>query len=199
MKLILQYSDDLQGSRYFSMPFIFKNLEIPDVILIEPRVFEDERGFFMETYHQRDFEKAGIHQLFVQDNHSRSKKGVLRGLHYQKEPMAQGKLVRCVRGAVFDVAVDIRKGSSTYGKWTGIVLSEENRQILWVPRGFAHGYLAQDDNTEIIYKTDQFYSPEHERGILWKDPDLAIRWPIENPKVSEKDAMLPKLKEADTV
>ena len=179
------------------MPFNFRRLEIADVILIEPRVCEDERGFFMETYHQRDFEKAGIPQVFVQDNHSRSKKNVLRGLHYQKEPMAQGKLVRCVRGAVFDVAVDIIKNSPTFGKWVGTNLSDENKLVLWIPRGFAHGYLTLEANSEVMYKTDQFYSPEHERGIIWSDPDLSIKWPVKNPIVSEKDAKYPILKDAD--
>lgn len=179
------------------MAFNFKRLEIPDVILIEPRVFADERGFFMETYHKRDFEKAGIPQVFVQDNHSRSKKNVLRGLHYQLEPMAQGKLIRCVRGTIFDIAVDIRKQSPTFGKWVGTNLSEENKLVLWVPRGFAHGYLALEGNTEVLYKTDQFYSPEHERGIIWNDPDIAIKWPVEDPIVSKKDAKFPKLKDAD--
>ena len=179
------------------MRFTFTNLEIPEIVLIEPHAFEDERGFFMETYHRKDFEKAGIPQIFVQDNHSRSKKNVLRGLHYQKEPMAQGKLVRCVRGAVFDVAVDIRKESSTFGKWIGTVLSEENRFILWIPRGFSHGYLALQDDTEVLYKTDQIYSPEHERGIIWNDPEIAIKWPVETPIVSKKDAKFPTLKHAN--
>ena len=169
------------------MPFLFKRLEIPDLVLIEPKVFEDERGFFMETYREPDFEKAGISQDFVQDNHSRSKKGVLRGLHYQKEPMAQGKLVRCVRGAIFDVGVDLRRGSPTYARWVGTVLSEENRLSLWIPRGFAHGYLALENESEVIYKTDNLYSPKHERGIIWNDPDIGIQWPIENPIVSKKD------------
>jgi dTDP-4-dehydrorhamnose 3,5-epimerase len=181
------------------MPFNFKSLEISEVILIEPTVFEDVRGFFMESYHQRDFEKAGIPLVFVQDNHSRSKKGVLRGLHYQKEPMAQGKLVRCVRGAIFDVAVDIRRGSPTYGKWVGVVLSEENRNILWIPKGFAHGYLALQDDNEVLYKTDRLYSPDHERGIIWNDPDLAIEWPMQSPIISDKDAKYPRLKNADHI
>lgn len=179
------------------MPFNFKRLEIPDVVLIEPRVFKDARGFFMETFQQKDFEKFGIAQVFVQDNHSRSKKGVLRGLHYQKGPMAQGKLVRCVRGAIFDVAVDIRKRSATYGKWVGIVLSEENRFILWIPRGFAHGYLALQDDTEVFYKADNFYSPEQEEGIIWSDPEIGIQWPIASPIVSDKDAGYPKLRDTD--
>ena len=179
------------------MRFTFKNLQIPGLVLIEPHAFEDERGFFMETYHRKDFEKAGIPQVFVQDNHSRSKKNVLRGLHYQIEPMAQGKLVRCVRGTILDIAVDIRKQSPTFGKWVGTNLSGENKLVLWVPRGFAHGYLALEGNTEVLYKTDEFYSPEHERGIIWSDPDIAIKWPVETPIVSKKDAKFPTLKHAD--
>ena len=179
------------------MPFSFKRLEIPDLVLIEPKVFEDERGFFMETYREGDFEKAGISEIFVQDNHSRSPKGVLRGLHYQKEPMAQGKLVRCVRGAIFDVAVDLRRGSPTYARWTGMVLSEANRLILWIPRGFAHGYVVLQGDAEVVYKTDNLYSVQHERGLIWNDPDLDIKWPVQNPILSEKDAKYPRLKDAD--
>ena len=179
------------------MPFNFKRLEIPAVILVEPTVFEDERGFFMETYHRRDFEKAGISEDFVQDNHSRSQKGVLRGLHFQKDPMAQGKLVRCVRGAIFDVAVDLRKGSPTWGKWVSMVLTELNRLLLWIPKGFAHGYVALQDNTEVLYKTDNLYSRSHERGIIWNDSQLGIKWPIANPMVSKKDSQYPSFKDAD--
>jgi dTDP-4-dehydrorhamnose 3,5-epimerase len=179
------------------MPFDFKRLEIPDVVLIEPAVFEDDRGFFMETYRQKEFEKICIAQVFVQDNHSRSKKGVLRGLHYQKEPVAQGKLVRCIRGVIFDVAVDLRQGSPTFGKWIGTTLSEENRHILWIPRGFAHGYVALEDNTEVFYKTDNLYSVQHERGIIWNDPEINIRWPVSSPIVSQKDTTYPKLREMD--
>ena len=177
------------------MPFSFQRLDIPDVVLIEPKIFEDRRGFFMETYHYQDFEKAGIPQVFVQDNHSRSQKGVLRGLHFQIEPFAQGKLVRCVRGGIFDVAVDIRKESPTCGKWVAATLTEENRCILWIPRGFAHGYLSLQDGTEILYKTDQLYSTEHERGIRWNEPDLSIRWPLDDPIISDKDGRLPGLKD----
>ncbi len=179
------------------MPFNFKKLEIPDVVLIEPAVFEDDRGFFMETYHQEDFRNAGIAEAFVQDNHSRSQKGVLRGLHYQKDPMAQGKLVRCVNGAIFDVAVDLRKGSPTCNRWIGVVLSETNRLILWIPKGFAHGYVALEDGTEVLYKTDNPYSRPHERGIIWNDPQLGIKWPIDGPTVSKKDAQYPSFKDAD--
>lgn len=179
------------------MSFRFKKLEISDVILIEPHVFEDGRGFFLETYRQEDFRGAGIALPFVQDNHARSARGVLRGLHYQKDPMPQGKLVRCVRGAIFDVAVDIRKRSPTYGKWLGMVLSEKNHRILWIPRGFAHGYLALEDGSEVLYKTDNAYAPELERGILWNDPKLGIEWPDPHPSLSDRDAALPPLNEAD--
>jgi len=179
------------------MPFNVKKLEVSDLILIEPKAFEDERGFFMETYHQEDFKRAGIAEVFVQDNHSRSQKGVLRGLHFQKDPMAQGKLVRCVRGAIFDVAVDLRKGSPTSSKWVGVVLSETNRLILWIPKGFAHGYVALEDSTEVLYKTDNPYSPSHERGIIWNDPQLGIKWPVDEPTVSKKDAQYPNFKDAD--
>lgn len=177
------------------MPFTCKGLEIPGLLLIEPKLFSDSRGFFMETYQQKDFDEAGIPDAFVQENHAMSHRGVLRGLHFQAEPFAQGKLVRCVRGRVFDVAVDIRKGSSTFGKWVSLTLSEKNRWILWIPKGFAHGYQALEDQTEILYKTDNYYSPAHERGIVCDDPDLAIPWPLENPLVSEKDRKLPRFKE----
>ncbi len=178
------------------MRFEFKKLDIPDVVLINPRCFEDARGFFMETYRRAVFESAGLSPVFVQDNHARSAKGVLRGLHYQREPMAQGKLVRCIRGAIFDVAVDLRKGSPSYGKWLGRVLSDENRMMLWIPRGFAHGYLALEECSEVLYKTDHEYSPEHEGGVLWNDPDIGIQWPIRDPNLSEKDAKFPPLRES---
>jgi len=179
------------------MPFTFKRLEIPDVILVQPKVFGDERGFFMETYKASEFKKNGIDYDFVQDNHSRSQKGVLRGLHYQLKPMEQGKLVRCVKGRIWDVAVDIRKGSPWYGKWVAVELSEENKLMLWVPPGFAHGFVALEDGTEVIYKVTKEYAPELDRGIIWNDPDLAIDWPIKNPILSEKDKNLPKLREAE--
>ncbi len=179
------------------MPFIFKRLEIPDVILIEPKIFEDSRGFFMETYKYSEFKENGIEYEFVQDNHSKSKKGVLRGLHYQLRPMEQGKLVRCIRGRIWDVAVDIRKGSPWYKKWVAVELSEENKLMLWVPPGFAHGFIALEDNTEVIYKVTKEYAPELDRGIIWNDPDIDIKWPIENPILSEKDSKLPRLKDAE--
>ena len=178
------------------MPFEFKKLEIPDVVLVIPKVFGDERGFFMETFKKSDFEKFGIKGDWVQDNHSRSKKGVLRGLHYQLEPKAQGKLVRVVRGMVFDVAVDIRKGSPWYGKWVGVILSEENKYMLWIPPGFAHGFLALEES-EVVYKCTAEYAPELDRGIIWNDPEIGIVWPIENPILSPKDSKHPFLKDAE--
>ncbi len=178
------------------MPFKFKKLKIPDVILIEPIVFVDERGFFMETFKASDFKANNISYEFVQDNHSKSQKWVLRGLHYQLKPMEQGKLVRCIKGKIWDVAVDIRKGSPWYGKWVGIELSEENKLMLWIPPGFAHGFVALED-AEVIYKCTKEYAPQYDRGIIWNDPELAIHWPIKNPILSLKDANLPNLKDAE--
>ncbi len=166
-------------------------LALPDVMLIEPRVFGDTRGFFFESFNQRAFNEAtGTHHKFVQDNHSRSVKGVLRGLHYQLPPHAQGKLVRCVRGAVFDVAVDIRKSSPTFGQWVGVELSEDNQRQLWVPPGFAHGFLVLSDSAEFLYKTTEYYAPTHDRGIAWNDARVAIEWPDlgAQPSLSAKDA-----------
>lgn len=164
-------------------------LAIPEVILFEPKVFGDERGFFYESFNQREFEAAvGRPVSFVQDNHSRSVKGVLRGLHYQIQ-QPQGKLVRVVQGEVFDVAVDIRRSSPSFGKWVGACLSAENRHQLWVPEGFAHGFLVLSGTAEFLYKTTEYYAPEHERCITWDDCDLAIAWPIEQaPALSAKDA-----------
>ena len=179
------------------MPFTFKSLEIPEVVLIEPEVFEDERGFFMETYKMPDFVAAGVKVNFVQDNHSRSAKGILRGLHYQNPPFAQGKLVRAVRGEIFDVAVDIRKGSPTWGRWVGVILSKENRNILYVPTGFAHGFCVLSEVAEVIYKTTNIYSAEAEAGIVWNDEDLNIEWPVKQPILSDKDEKWPSLENAD--
>jgi len=179
------------------MPFAFKSLDIPEVVLIEPKVFEDERGFFMETYKMPDFVTAGIKANFVQDNHSRSTKGILRGLHYQNPPFAQGKLVRAIKGEIFDVAVDIRTGSPTWGKWIGVILSEENKNILYVPETFAHGFCVLSEVAEVIYKTTNVYSAEAEAGIIWNDKDLNIEWPVKKPILSEKDQNLPSLKNAD--
>lgn len=165
-------------------------LAIPDVVLLEPRVFGDDRGFFFESYNRQAFHEAtGVDPDFVQDNHSRSTKGVLRGLHYQLPPKAQGKLVRVVVGEVFDVAVDIRPGSATFGKWVGEVLSAENKRQMWIPPGFAHGFLTLSEAAEFLYKTTDYYSPEHERCIRWDDPRVGIVWPTNvSPTLSQKDA-----------
>ena len=165
--------------------------------MIEPKVFEDERGFFMETYRMPDFVAAGIKGNFVQDNHSCSAKGILRGLHYQNPPFAQGKLVRVVRGEIFDVVVDIRKGSPTWGKWVGVILSEEDKNIVYVPEAFAHGFCVLSEVAEVIYKTTNVYSAEAEAGISWNDSDLNIKWPVKEPILSEKDKNLPGLNNAD--
>lgn len=172
--------------------------KIPEVLVIEPAVFGDDRGFFYESFNQRNFkEKTGIDSEFVQDNHSRSVKGVLRGLHYQIK-QAQGKLVRVVAGEVFDVAVDIRKSSPTFGAWVGELLSAENKRQLWIPPGFAHGFLVLSESAEFLYRTTDYWAPEHERCIIWNDPTLAIEWPIDyEPRLSEKDAVGPLLDEAE--
>lgn len=181
------------------MPSAFRPLkEVPDVILIEPKAFGDDRGWFMETFKQSEFTAKGMNLPFPQDNHSRSMgKGVIRGLHYQKDPVAQGKLVRCVLGAIYDVAVDIRRGSPTYGQWVGVELSAENRQILWVPPGFAHGFCTVSEVSEVVYKTTAEYSPAHDRGIRWSDPAIGVRWPTTTPVLSPKDANAPLLTDAD--
>lgn len=164
-------------------------LAIPDVFLIEPTVFGDERGFFFESFNQARFEDAiGKSVQFVQDNHSRSARNVLRGLHYQIQ-QPQGKLVRVVQGEVFDVAVDLRKSSHTFGQWVGVHLSAENKRQLWLPEGFAHGFLVLSDTAEFLYKTTDYYAPEYERSLLWNDPALHIRWPTaEEPRLATKDA-----------
>jgi dTDP-4-dehydrorhamnose 3,5-epimerase len=173
--------------------------DIPDVLIIEPRVFGDARGFFFESYNQRDFEAAtGVAARFVQDNHSRSGRGVLRGLHYQvRQP--QGKLVRVAAGEVFDVAVDLRKRSPTFGRWTGVTLSEENKRMLWIPEGFAHGFLVLSESADFLYKTTDYYAPEHERTLRWDDPQLDIDWPIDGaPILSDKDRQGTALESAET-
>ena len=178
------------------MPFEFENTNIKDVILVKPRVFGDERGFFLETYKKKDFEKAGILDEFIQDNHSKSSYGVLRGLHYQKNPNAQGKLVRCVRGRIYDVAVDIRYDSPTFMKWVKVELSEDNKHMLYIPKGFAHGFAALSDAVEINYKVSGDYSPKDEGGIKWNDPDIGIDWGIDfEPLLSEKDKNAKAIKE----
>ena len=167
--------------------------KLKDCVIIEPKVFGDERGFFLETFQGvRYADLAGINLPFVQDNHSRSSKGVLRGLHFQKTK-PQGKLVRVVRGEVYDVAVDIRSGSPTYGQWEAVILSEENKTQFWVPPGFAHGFVVLSETADFKYKCTDYYDPSDEGSLLWNDPDLNIPWPIDNPKLSEKDANAPLL------
>lgn len=178
------------------MPFLFEKLHIEEVILIKPKVFEDERGFFLEAFKKSEFESFGIKYDFVQDNHSKSKKGVLRGLHYQLYPKAQGKLVRCLKGKIWDVAIDIRKNSPTYKKWVGVELSEENKFMLFIPPGFAHGFLALEDS-EVFYKATHEYDKDLDGGIIWNDKELNIAWPIDKePILSEKDKSLKPIKEA---
>ena len=177
----------------------FRPTSIPDVILIEPQIFGDSRGFFMETYHARKYAAAGIEAEFVQDNHSGSRQGTLRGLHYQIH-QAQGKLVRCVAGEVFDVAVDIRRSSATFGQWAGAVLSAQNRHMLWVPEGFAHGFYVLSDWAELAYKATDFYAPEWDRAILWDDPAIGIEWPLQEGVeilLSEKDRSAVPLAQAE--
>lgn len=169
--------------------------DIPDVRIIEPQVFGDDRGFFMETFQAQRYAEAGLPHLFVQDNYSRSVKGTLRGLHFQ-EPKPQGKLVQVLSGSVFDVAVDIRRGSPTFGKWVGVELSAMNKRQLWVPPGFAHGFCVLSDSADFHYKCTEFYAPENERSIAWNDPDLGISWPVTEPLLSKKDAAGIRLKDA---
>lgn len=177
----------------------YKKLAIPEVVLFEPRVFGDDRGFFFESFNQKIFKDAtGLDREFVQDNHSKSSYGVLRGLHYQLAPMAQGKLVRVTQGEVFDVAVDIRKGSPTFGQWVGAILSAENKNQLWVPEGFAHGFITLSESAEFLYKTTNFYSPEHERSIAWNDPEIGVEWPkTDKVLLSAKDEVGVLLKDAE--
>ena len=180
------------------MPFEFKRLEIPEVLLIEPRVFPDHRGIFWEAYKRSEFKTNGISARFAQDNYSRSVQGTLRGLHYQKLPEAQGKLVMVIQGEIFDVAIDIRKNSPTFGRWIGQVLSADNLRMLWIPVGFAHGFYILSAMATVVYKVaGGEYTPTLERGIIWNDPDIGICWPVEDPLLSEKDAVLPSLSEAD--
>jgi len=173
-------------------------LAIPDVVLFEPKVFGDERGFFFESFNHRKFEEGiGRSAIFVQDNHSRSSKGVLRGLHYQTS-QPQGKLVRVVQGEVFDVAVDIRRSSPTFGQWVGTILSAENKHQLWVPEGFAHGFVVLSEVADFLYKTTDYYAPQHERCILWNDAELKINWPLDAvPSLSDKDAKGLSLQQAE--
>lgn len=183
------------------MPFEFVGTEIPDVIIIKPKVFSDTRGFFLESYKKSDFENAGIAYDFIQDNHSFSIKGVLRGLHFQYPPYEQGKLVRCIKGAIVDVAVDLRKGSPTFKKWVQCELSQENTMMLWIPPGFAHAFLVVSDEADVVYKVSHAeYAPQADGGIRWDDPDIGIDWQFEKygiakPLLSPKDAILPYLKD----
>lgn len=170
---------------------------LPDVLVITPRIFGDDRGFFFESWNARAFAAAGVDAAFVQDNHSRSRRGVLRGLHYQIEH-AQGKLVRAVTGEVFDVAVDVRRSSPNFGRWVGVTLSAENNKMMWIPAGFAHGFLALSETADFLYKTTDYWYPEHERTLLWNDPALGIDWPLHGaPQVAPKDATGTALAQAD--
>jgi dTDP-4-dehydrorhamnose 3,5-epimerase len=179
------------------MPFQFQRLAIPDVLLVEAQTFDDNRGFFVETYKRSDFAAHGIADAFVQCNRSHSVRGVLRGLHYQIHPRAQAKLVSVLQGEIFDVAVDIRHGSPTYGRWVGERLSGQNGRMLYVPVGFAHGFCALSDRADVLYMVTDEYAPECDRGLLWNDPDIGIDWPITTPILSAKDAQLPTLRQAD--
>lgn len=178
------------------MPFEFEKQNIEDVILVKPKVFGDNRGFFMETYKKSDFVANGIDVEFTQDNHSKSIKGVLRGLHYQAKPYGQAKLVRCVKGRIYDVAVDIRKNSKTFGQYVKVELSEDNKQMLFIPDGFAHGFVALTDDVEILYKASGEYAPQADRGILWNDKEINIDWGIDfEPILSDKDKYQSELSE----
>ena len=179
------------------MPFEFVPLGIQGMMLIKPQVFIDSRGYFQEKYHHSVFSDAGLKVGFVQDNHSRSQRGVLRGLHYQLNPKPQGKLVSVVRGEIFDVGVDIRQGSPTFGQWAGKILSDENRHMLYIPEGFAHGFVVLSDWADVIYKVTHEFDPVLDRGIRWNDPALQIEWPVRNPLLSEKDQNLPALADCE--
>ena len=179
------------------MTLQFERTTLPGVILVKLSALQDARGFFREMYKQSEFALGGIPNAFTQINHSRSAHGVLRGLHYQKNPHAQGKLVTVARGAIFDVAADIRKGSPTYGKWVGETLSEENGQMLYIPPGFAHGFCVLSDMADVLYQTTTEYSAQSERGILWSDPTIGIQWPLDDPLLSPRDLALPLLQNAD--
>jgi len=174
----------------------FRELNITGLFEIIPEPHSDERGFFMRTFDVDEFKAHGLVREWVQENHSRSeRKGIIRGLHFQLEPFAETKLIRCIRGEIFDVAVDLRQGSETFGKWQGVYLSEESKKMFFIPRGFAHGFCTLSDISEVVYKVDNFYSPTHERGLIWNDPDLNIDWPVENPILSAKDKKNMRLKD----
>jgi dTDP-4-dehydrorhamnose 3,5-epimerase len=174
-----------------------RQLGIHDVVVLEAQSFPDARGFFMETYKRSDFSSLGIKNLFVQDNYSHSIRNVLRGLHYQKAPKAQAKLVTVLRGEIFDVAVDIRRGSPSYGRWTSVMLSSNKPEMVYVPVGFAHGFCVLSDDADVLYKVSEEYAPESARGIVWNDPEVGIRWPLSEPVTSVQDAGLPHLRDAD--
>ena len=176
------------------MPFTFESTALAGVVIIVPKVFGDARGFLMETFKRSEFEAAGLPVTLVQENHSLSGAGTLRGLHYQRDPKAQGKLVRVIRGEIFDVAVDIRSGSLTYGQWVGVALSVDNRKSIYIPPGFAHGFCVISPEAEVIYKTTEEYAPDHEHGIRWDDPALGITWPVTSPNLSERDKHWPPFK-----
>jgi len=180
------------------MPFTAIPTTLPDVLILEPKVFTDDRGFFFESFNARDFERAtGLRREFVQDNHSRSVRGVLRGLHYQVEH-PQGKLVRVIRGEIFDVAVDLRRDSPTFGKWAGTTLSAENRRQLWIPEGFAHGFVVTNELADVLYKATEYWYPGDERSLLWNDPLIGIEWPGEgSPQLAPKDALAKRLDHAE--
>ena len=175
------------------MSFEFKPLAIPEILLISPRVRTDSRGFFMETYKHSEFAAAGAPDIFVQENHSRSARGVLRGLHFQRSPHAQTKLIRVVSGRIFDVAVDVRQDSPTRGKWVGVELSADDRQLVYIPGWCAHGFCVLSEHAEVVYHTSAEYSPDHESGLVWNDQALGIRWPVTDPLVSDRDKQWPTL------
>ncbi len=177
----------------------FEELSIKGLILITPDIFPDDRGFFLESYNKKIFLENGIDVDFVQDNHSRSSKGVLRGLHFQRPPFAQDKLIRVTQGEVYDVVVDLRKSSGTYGKWEGVRLSEDNKQMLFIPQGFAHGFLVLSDTVDFQYKVSNYYSKEHDGGVLWNDPDIGINWPLDDVILSEKDKNQPRLADLEDI
>jgi len=189
----------VRGFHVIAGPMNVVRTTIPDVLILEPKVFGDERGFFFESFNLRLFrEKTGLNPSFVQDNHSRSSQNVLRGLHYQIQ-QPQGKLVRVIAGKVFDVAVDLRKSSPTFGKWTGTTLSADNKRELWIPEGFAHGFLVLSESADFVYKATDYYAPEHERSLLWNDPDVGIEWPLKGePTLAAKDRAGKRLREAET-
>jgi dTDP-4-dehydrorhamnose 3,5-epimerase len=190
-------ADRMELSAPRTMPFSFKTTALPGVVIIDPRVFPDDRGFFLEVYKKSEFAAAGMDVEFVQDNHSRSVQGTLRGLHLQRAPWAQGKLVRVVEGEIFDVAVDIRRESSTFGRWVSVTLSAENQRSVYIPAGYAHGFCVVSPYAQVLYKTTAEYAPEFESGVRWDDPVLAIPWPVSEPRLSARDRTWPALADID--